>query len=181
MVWARQRSPTVLGVSVPWVCTVWECVPACGCVGVWVGARGRHGGKELRSWSKLCSCVTLGEGWGKAWPVEKRAGGVRAEGNRAAWWVRGRVRGKKTETRETEGVDMEGKWAGEAEGGDSPVRRGKIDTGKTEAGKGDKVGDGTESSRRGRGGKGRGGECWGARGSREGLGRSSARSVDPEC
>lgn len=26
---------------------------------------------------------------GKAWLVEKRAGGVRAEGNKAAWWARG--------------------------------------------------------------------------------------------
>lgn len=96
-------------------------------------------GKELRSWSKLCSCVTLGEEWGKAWPVQKRTGGVRAEGNRAAWWVCGRIRGKKTETRQTEGVDIEGKWAGKEEGGDSPVRRGNRDTGKTEAGKGEKL------------------------------------------
>lgn len=46
-----------------------------------------------------------------------------------------------------------------------------------QAGKGDKVGDGTVSSRRGRGGEVREGECWGARGSRGGL----ARSIGPEC
>lgn len=81
-------------------------------------------------------------------------------------------------------VLMEGKkCAGEAEQGDSRIRRGKRETVKTEAGEGGEVGDGAESSSRRKRGRRKEGRMLGRTlgGTGQRAARSSARCVGLEC
>lgn len=108
MVWARQRSPVVPGVSGP---LGLHCVGACPCLCV-CGSQGRSEREARREGAEIMvRALRDGERHGQ-WRKRLEECELRETGLPGGCVG---VRGRKTETRETEGVDMEGKRVGEAE------------------------------------------------------------------